>query len=64
MQEMKQVAMVDKNLTCIQLKLTAILIWTEASSKDCKDMEYDLAKGVPKHLCEPNEMMQGVNIPQ
>ena len=33
------------------------------SEKDCKDMEYDLAKGGIKASCEPNEMMQGgVNI--
>ena len=33
------------------------------SDKDCKDMEYDLAKGGIKASCEPNEMMQGgVNI--
>ena len=29
------------------------------TDKDCKEMEYDLAKGGIKASCEPNEMMQG-----
>jgi len=29
------------------------------SDKDCKEMEYDLAKGGIKAQCEPNEMAQG-----
>ena len=29
------------------------------TDKDCKEMEYDLAKGGIKAQCEPNEMMQG-----